>query len=174
MKVLKDSRYYQPVLNVRTFMFNDIENTLSLDSLAPNFLLALGLCCYTEYWGKLNLGVKPEEQRGKESFEKFLYDYLDPIYYPQLRNKDVNLYKDVRCGLAHSYLIENKTSYIDSACYGSHGIDYDSANMQYTFYVKTYFQEFKAGVNRYVEGLIAGTESVDLLERCLDGRPVLG
>jgi hypothetical protein len=172
MKVLKDSRYYQSVLKVQTFMFTDIENTLSLKQ-APSFLLALGLCCYTEYWGKLKLGVGAKENRGKDSFEEFLYGYLDPIYYPQLRNKGLDLYKDVRCGLAHSYLIENKTSYIDAASDSSHGIDYDSANMQYTFYVKTYFQEFKAGVNKYVDGLIAGTESVDLLERCLDGRPVL-
>jgi len=120
-----------------------------------------------KYWGKLKLGVEAQEKsKGKDSFE-------DPIYYPQLRNKGLNLYKDVRCGLAHSYLIENKTSYIDAASGSSHGIDYDSASMQYTFYVKTYFQEFKAGVNKYVDGLIAGTESVDLLERCLDGRPVL-
>jgi len=67
-------------------------------------------------------------------------------------------------------LIENN---IDAASISRHGIEYDSANMQYTFYVKTYFQEFKAGVNKYVDALIAGTESVDLLERCLDGRPVL-
>jgi hypothetical protein len=139
----------------------------------PSFLLALGLCCYTEYWGKLKLGVEAEEKRGRESFEKFLYDYLDPIYYPQLRNKGLDLYKDVRCGLAHSYLIENKTSYIDAASDSSHGIEYDSANMRYTFYVKTYFLEFKAGVKKYVDGLIAGTESVGLLERCLNGRPVL-
>jgi hypothetical protein len=54
------------------------------------------------------------------------------------------------------------------------GIEYDFASMHYTFYVKNYFQEFKAGVNKYVDGLSAGTERVDLLERCLDGRPVLG
>jgi hypothetical protein len=173
MKVLKDSKYCQPILNVRTFMFNDIKNTLSLKT-APNFLLALCLCCYTEYWGKLRLGVPAEEKRmSQDSFEKFLYGYLDPIYYPHLKIKGIDLYKDVRCGLAHSYLIENKTSYIDAASDSSHGIEYDSANMGYTFYVKTYFQEFKAGVNKYVDGLIAGTESVDLLERCLDGRPVL-
>jgi hypothetical protein len=70
-------------------------------------------------------------------------------------------------------LIENKTSYIDAPSDSTLGIEYDSANMQYTFYVKTYFQEFKAGVNKYADGSIAGTESVDLPERCLNGRPVL-
>jgi len=41
------------LLKVREFMFNDIEKTLCLavnpQVGAPNFLLALNLCCYTEY-----------------------------------------------------------------------------------------------------------------------------
>ena len=155
-------------------MFADIQNTLSLKRRVPNFLLALGLCCYTEYWGKLKLGVKEEEQnwKGRELFEKFLYDYLDPSYYPHLKKKGADIYKDVRCGLAHAYLIE-QTSNIDAGSDGGHGIEFDSENMRYTFYVKTYFLEFKAGVNKYVNGLETGTERLDLLERCLNGRPVL-
>jgi hypothetical protein len=60
-------------------MFNDIENTLSLDSLAPNFLLALGLCCYTEYWGKLKLGVKPKEKGVKNHLKNFFTTILIPF-----------------------------------------------------------------------------------------------
>lgn len=69
---------------------------MSLKRRAQNFLLALGLCCYTEYWGKLKLGVKPEEQMSEKSFNEFLYGYLDPIYYPKLKNTGVDIYKDVR------------------------------------------------------------------------------
>lgn len=39
--------------------------------------------------------------------------------------------------------------------------------------LKTYFIEFKAGVNKYIRDLETGTERVDLVERCLKGRPDL-
>jgi hypothetical protein len=45
---------------VKSFMYSDIEKTLEQAKSskgAPNFLLALGLCCYTEFWGKLLLGI---------------------------------------------------------------------------------------------------------------------
>ena len=105
----------------------------------------------------------------EKSFNEFLYGYLDPIHYPKLKNTGVDIYKDVRCGLAHAFLIE-QTSKIDAARDGGHGIEYDFDNMRYTFYVKTYFLEFKAGVKKYVNGLETGTERLDLLERCLNGR----
>ena len=65
------------VLNVRRFMFDDIDKTIGLADNpnvgAPNFLLALGLCCYTEYWGKLLTGVsKFDGSRGKIAFNAFL------------------------------------------------------------------------------------------------------
>jgi len=104
-KSFRDSKYYTPVLKVRSFMFNDIQNALTLKN-RPSFLLALGLCCYTEYWGKLKLGVKTKERRSERSFNEFLCGYLDPVYYPELKNKGLDVYKDVRCGLAHAYLIE--------------------------------------------------------------------
>jgi hypothetical protein len=55
------SQYHDSVLKVRRFMFDDIDKTIGLADNpnvgAPNFLLALGLCCYTEYWGKLLTGI---------------------------------------------------------------------------------------------------------------------
>ena len=47
--------YIVSVNKIRDFMFGDLEKTLSLvntPARAPNFLLALALCCYTEYWGQ--------------------------------------------------------------------------------------------------------------------------
>lgn len=66
-----------------------------------------------------------------------------------------------------------QTSNIDAASDGGRGIEFDSENMQYTFHVKTYFLDFKAGVNKYVNGLETATECLDLLEGCLNGRSVL-
>lgn len=53
--------YIASVKKVRDFMFGDLEKTLSLVNTpdrAPNFLLALALCCYTEYWGQFLIGKK--------------------------------------------------------------------------------------------------------------------
>jgi hypothetical protein len=69
-KLFSDSKYYGSVLKVQEFMVNDIQKTLSLKE-TPNFLLVLGLCCYTEYWGKLRLGVQVKEQKSEKSFNEF-------------------------------------------------------------------------------------------------------
>lgn len=60
MFVFKDSPYRDSVLKTREFMFSDLKAAVSLaqsKGSAPNFLLALGLCCYTEFWGRLVQGV---------------------------------------------------------------------------------------------------------------------
>ena len=49
---LHTNDYIASVKKVKDFMFGDLEKTLSLVNTsdgAPNFLLALALCCYTEY-----------------------------------------------------------------------------------------------------------------------------
>jgi hypothetical protein len=107
---LSASRYYSSVLKVREFMFNDIDKTLRLADDkqigAPNFLLALGLVCYTEYCGKLVKGIKKGElKRSEEAFNTFI-KRLDPVYYGKLLNSKVDLYGEVRCGLAHAYMID--------------------------------------------------------------------
>src|SRR5215203_6168545 len=61
MAALHTSDYLVSVKKVRDFIFGDLEKTLSLvnsPAKAPNFLLALALCCYTEYWGQFLIGKK--------------------------------------------------------------------------------------------------------------------
>lgn len=169
-KSFQDSGYYGRVLEVRDFMFDDIDKTLQLIHTprgAPNFLLALGPCCYTEYWGKLLLGIEGND-KGRAAFEAFL-KRLDCDYYQGLL-QGLNIYGDIRCGLAHSYLIEGKSSMIDTGDSGCHGIEYDKG---YTFWIRTYFEEFKKAVNCYIQNLENGTESSDNLERSLKSRPEL-
>ena len=54
------TRNYRSAKKVQEFMFEDIQKSLDFnnkgDKGAPAFLTALGLCCYTEYWGRLVLG----------------------------------------------------------------------------------------------------------------------
>ena len=59
--MLKYDQAIVSVKKVRDFMFGDLEKTLSLvntPARAPNFLLALALCCYTEYWIQFLIGKK--------------------------------------------------------------------------------------------------------------------
>jgi hypothetical protein len=85
MSSFKESEYYGRIHRVKDFMFEGIDKTLQLIHSprgAPNFLLALGLCCYTEYWGKLLLGIEKKDGReaSQDPFNKFLYR-LDYTYY---------------------------------------------------------------------------------------------
>jgi hypothetical protein len=166
-----NSRFHDSVLRVRNFMFGDIDKTLMLANNpqigAPNFLLALGLCCYTEYWGKLKCGIA--KNRSQDAFEAFLVE-LDYQHYDTLKTQ---IYKDVRCGLAHAYMIENRSSMIDAEHGGSYGIEFDSIKNEYTFFVRTYFKEFRNAVNRYITNLENGTASVVLLETALENKSEL-
>jgi hypothetical protein len=114
---------------VREFMFDDIDKTIRLAHTsrdAPNFLLALGLFFYTEYWGKLLLGIERKKQGGREHskalFEAFLIR-LDRSYYEGLL-QTVDIYRKIRCGLAHAYMIDGNAK-IDMGNIGCHGIEYN-------------------------------------------------
>jgi hypothetical protein len=62
---------------------------------------------------------------------------------------------------------------IDMGNAGLHGIDYDKPINRYVFWVRTYFDEFKAAVNKYINGLANGTENLRVLEDSLNDRPEL-
>jgi hypothetical protein len=150
-------------------MFGDITKTLELRKAiggAPNFLLALGLCCYTEYWGKLKLGFA--QDKSQDSFEAFLVE-LDKSHYEPIKTR---IYKDVRCGLAHSYMIEDN-SIIDVDIMGPYGIEFDTNSNTYTFFVQKYFEEFKRAVDRYIVNLEINNEGVKLLEQALANKSEL-
>jgi hypothetical protein len=144
-------------------MFNDIQKSIDLanDTTvgAPNILIALGLSCYTEYWGKLLLGLPREESKKcYESFLKRLGLAYDKNPYEQLLNNGLNIYQDVRCGLVHAYGIDRdcKVSLDEAEC----GICYDQIKDHYDFHIKTYFKDFKNAVNIYIQDLENGTEGI--------------
>ncbi len=153
-------------------MFNDLEKTMSLANQpevgAPNFLLALRLCCYTEYWGRLLSGIA--KGKGKECFNMF-FDRLGQ-QYSKVRNSKDEIYHNLRCGLAHSYLNEDG-SIIDVKSGQSCGIEYDAQTKRYTFHVRTYFEDLKKAVGAYLGGLENGTEELSLAEQALRNRPEL-
>jgi hypothetical protein len=95
---------YNSIRKARQFVFADIEKFLKLAKNkkigAPNFLLALGLCCYTEYCGRLVKGIA--QGQSQACFDEFFYRLGD--CYSKLLDDGVKVYKDVRCGLAHSYI----------------------------------------------------------------------
>jgi hypothetical protein len=187
-KTLKDTKYHDSIIRARNLMICDIEKSLRLaneilvdDKLpvgAPNFLLALGLCCYTEYWGKLVEGISKqlESKKGiaRKSFETFL-KRMDCKYYTNLLENKKTIYRDIRCGLAHMYLIENaERATIDSGNLGSHGIEYNITQDYYILWIRRYFEEFRIAVDFYISELNGGKEHlVDKLEKSLNGRPIL-
>jgi hypothetical protein len=168
----KNSMFYNSVTKVRDFMFNDIEKTISLMNQskvgAPNFLLAIGLCCYTEYWGRLVTGIAT--RHGNTCFNAF-FDRLGQQYV-KVRNSKDEIYYNVRCGLAHSYLIE-ENSVIDMKSGLPCGIEYDDQTKYYAFHVRTYFDHFKMAVSSYLRGLENGIEDLSLMEQALRNKPEL-
>jgi hypothetical protein len=168
----KDSKFYNSVNKVREFMFYDIEKTITLVNEpqigVPNFLLALGLCCYTEYWGRLLTGIAT--RKGNTCFNAF-FDKLGQSYV-KVRNGNDEIYRRVRCGLAHSYLIE-ESSVIDMKSDLPCGIEYNIQTKYYAFHVPTYFEHFKNAVNDYIRGLEVGTENLSLMEQALRNKPEL-
>jgi hypothetical protein len=168
----KSSKHYRSIDNVRNFMFNDIEKLLrpgeNVRIGAPNFLLALGLSCYTEYWGKLVRGVSAG--LSQTCFEEFFRRLGNS--YAKLLDDRVSVYKDIRCGLAHSYMIEESSKILIDG--GNCGIEYNpSSQYKYKFYVKYYFQDFKRAVNDYIYGLEIGSENVIAVKNALENKPDL-
>ena len=100
---------------------------------------------------------------------------MDPKYYTELLRKKKTIYKDVRCGLAHMYLIENaRHAKVNGGNAGSHGIEYYESQDLYIFWIRKYFEEFRTAVDSYISDLKNGKgELVKRLELSLNGRPIL-
>ena len=62
----------QTIEKIRDFMCADLDKTIALHHTsskgAPNFMLALVLCCYTHFWGKLMLHPEGDDKRTFDAF----------------------------------------------------------------------------------------------------------
>ena len=124
---------------------------------------------YTEYWGKLLLGVSQNASR--TAFTAF-FKRLGTNYENLANNTSIDLYRDIRCGLAHAYLIEGRESTIKIGP-GPSGIEYDQKSDAYTFYISTYFADLRGAIDAYIIGLEGGIENLRNLEKALNGKPEL-
>jgi hypothetical protein len=170
------------VKRVRQFMFEDLDKTIGLASTvrgAPNFMLALALCAYTEYWGRFVKGI----ESGKSDacfaafFERLGDCYRDLINDPKLvtikdnGDADHEVYRRVRSGLAQSYLIEASTEI--NLGRGECGVEREPNTGKYTFNILTYFDDFKKAVDEYVAELESGTADWESFEKVMDKKPEL-
>lgn len=107
-------------------------------------LAALGLVAYTEFLGGITTGDLGHKDASGSNFCAFL-PYLGPDYV-QLSQKGVDIYKHVRCGLAHEYFIKGKST-IWSQASVSCGI-ISSANGPIYFIVSVYRDHLFAGAQK--------------------------
>lgn len=110
-----------------------------------NFLAALGLLCYTEFWGKLKYGKRGDRQ----NFESF-FDDLGPNY-KAFRQSGVDVYNIFRCGLAHEYYVKHSCDiYMAKKKRFPIGIGRDPSG-KYWFVVETYLRDFRKALKAYVK-----------------------
>jgi hypothetical protein len=125
------------IQGIRDFMINDLDKTIALvDSPkgASKFMLALALCCYTEFWGKLK--AFPEEKEEKECFESF-FSELGEKYRHLIEHTNAGIWGSVRNQLVHLYGIKKHKGSVDESKIvikgGDCGIMYDNTAQTYTF-----------------------------------------
>ena len=82
-----------------------------------------------------------------------------------VNNTSIDVYADIRCGLAHAYLIEGRKSTIKIGP-GPSGREYDQKSDAYTFYISTYFADLRGAVDSYISGLEGATESLKEFRKC--------
>lgn len=142
-------------------MFEDLSKSIALrdsDKGAPNFMIALALCAYTEFWGRLLTGGKGEKD---EQFTKF-FVHLGSNYEELINRKGLwhrkgkeikhHVYGHVRSGLVHSYLVEGNS--IINMGRGTCGLEHDAKSNLWTFNLLTYFEDFKKAVDLYLNDLL--------------------
>ena len=69
---LETYRILDTINKIKEFIFADLEKTIELVNTpkgAPNFMLALVLCCYTEFWGRMKLPNGSSSERFNEFFK---------------------------------------------------------------------------------------------------------
>ena len=151
------------ILNeVRNFMIEDIDKALNLvteDRGAPNMMLALSLCCYTEVWGKL---LNPEK-KAKDRFDLFLETFGN-CYKELIHHSNASIYGHIRSEFVHGFVLKQNWT-LNVVIEGNGecdkcGILFDAKNKIYTFCVRRYFEDFKTAVDRSIPKLTSSGEVI--------------
>ena len=153
------------IKKIREFMFEDLEKTIDLvDSSrgAPNFMLAMVLCAYTEFWGKL---MRPGKE-DKQCFDTF-FCQLGTKYQEVMNHPNTNIYGRIRCGLIHEYLVKGNAEITIEG--GECGIEYDGKTKKYTINIKRYFQDFRVAVDLYIMELEKNNQILVNAKKAMEG-----
>lgn len=144
------------------FMVNDL--TKSIQCAKANYLVALGLFCYTEALGLQLLQLRAKNLKakfnGRDCFNIFAREYLE---YGDVLDKHPNLYGIYRNGLCHEYFIktnsggqsvvalyfgEDKEKLISQGININKGIAIDDSDKFRVFIIEPYLRDFVAGVRK--------------------------
>jgi hypothetical protein len=136
---------YKDFQQAKNFIFSDIQREIDLAKSgknAGNFLCALGLLCYTEFAGDLK-----EKSSGTKTqrFNSF-FRTLGPHYEKMIDDK-IDVYGELRCGLAHKYFAEKSCVIYMPAVEQVTGLFLDEQQI-YHFYVGKYFEDFKVALEK--------------------------
>lgn len=137
---------YQDFQQAKNFIFSDIQREIDLAKSgknAGNFLCALGLLCYTEFAGDL----MPKSPSGKrKKFDKFFKTL--GAHYRKIIKDNINVYGDLRCGLAHTYFTQKSCVIYMPAIMQTTGLFFDKQEKVYHFYVGKYFEDFQVAFEK--------------------------
>ena len=120
---------------IKTDIQREIDLARSNDS-GGNFLAALGLLCYTEFMGNMVL-------KGKGSFTKqfkAFFCLMGEDYKQLIYEKEVDVYKIFRSGMAHAYFTKDCDIRMLDNNYSAGIIS--EPNGKYIFIVEKYLEDF--------------------------------
>ena len=150
MKNQEIKRYFDEY--VFGFIKADIQREIDLahsNDSGGNFLTALGLLCYTEFMGNMVL-------KGKGSFTKqfkAFFCLMGEDYKQLIHEKEIDVYKIFRCGMAHTYFAKDCDIKMLNDNYPA-GIII-KPDGKYIFIVEKYFEDFMNACKRVYDDMIA-------------------
>ena len=150
MKNQEVQRYFDEY--VFGFIQTDIQREIDLahsNDSGGSFLAVLGLLCYTEFMGNMVL-------KGRGSFTKqfkAFFCLMGEDYKQLIHEKEVDVYKIFRCGMAHTYFAKDCDIKMLNNNYPA-GIII-KPDGRYIFIVEKYFEDFINACNRVYDDMIA-------------------
>lgn len=137
------------------FMFGDVGREIELarsGSGGGNFLAALGLLSYTEVMG----GVRRKTlapRKGEKNFDAFFRE-LGPGY-GELLDQGFPAYKQLRCGMAHEYLLKGSAPTVAMLKGNEDRGVIRRPDGGVTFVVERYFEDFASACQRLYHDRLA-------------------